>query len=80
MTFTEGIFSNETFEPASLLWQWVLLHMTFESLLPLLVVVTREIHPEDIFGALTREALDAHQGVPKEELIHILLIPVVEVS
>ena len=54
--------------------------MTFESLLLLLVIVTREIHPKDIFGALTRETLDAHQRVPKEELIHMLLLLIVEVS
>ena len=51
----EGI----SFEPAGLLRLWVLLHMTFVSPLLLLVVVTREIHPKDIFRALTRE-IDAH--------------------
>ena len=54
--------------------------MTFVSPLLLLVIVTREIHPKDIFEALTCETLDAHQRVPEEELIHMLLIPVVEVS
>ena len=54
--------------------------MTFVSLLLLFVVVTREIHSEDIFEALTCETMDAHQRVSKEELIHMLLIPVVEVS
>ena len=58
----------------------VLLHMTFVSPLLLLVVVTREIHLKDIFGALTCETLDAHHKVSKEELIHMLLIPVIEVS
>ena len=53
--------SNEAFEPAGLLRLWVLLHMTFVSPLLLLVVVTREIHPEDIFEALTHKTLDAHQ-------------------
>ena len=54
--------------------------MTFVSPLLLLVIVTREIHPKDIFKALTRETLDAHQRVMEEELIHMLLIPIVEVS
>ena len=54
--------------------------MTFVSPLLLLVVVTCEIHPEDIFGALTCETPDAYQRVPEEELIHMLLIPAVEVS
>ena len=71
---------NEAFEPADLLWLWVLLHMTFVSPLSLLVVVTREIHPKDISRALTHETLDAHQRVLKEELIHMLLIPIIEVS
>ena len=53
--------------------------MTFMSPLLLLMVVTREIHPENIFGAFTRETLDAHLRVSKEELIHMLLIPFVEV-
>ena len=71
---------NEAFEPIDLLWLWVLLHLTFVSPLLLLMVVTREIHPEDIFGALTRETLNTHQRVLEEELIHMLLLPVVEVS
>ena len=71
---------NEAFKLTGLLRLWVLLHMTFESLLLLLVVVTREIHPKDIFGAFTRETPYAHQRVPKEELIHMLLLPIVEVS
>ena len=54
--------------------------MTFENLLLLLAGVTREIHPEDIFEALTHETPGAHRKVPEEELIHMLLIPVVEVS
>ena len=54
--------------------------MTFVSPLLLLVVVTREIHPKGISGALTRETLDAHQRVPEDEPIHMLLIPVVKVS
>ena len=54
--------------------------MTSVSPLLLLVVVTHQIHPEDIFRALTCEALDVHQRVPKEVLIHMLLLPVVEVS
>ena len=54
--------------------------MTFVSPLLLLVVVTREIHPEDIFEPLTCEIVDAHQRVSEEELIHMLLIPIVEVS
>ena len=54
--------------------------MTFVSPLLLLVVVTHEIHPKDIFGALTRETLDANQRGPEEELIHMLLLPIVEVS
>ena len=53
--------------------------MTFESLLLLLVVVTCENHSEDIFGALTRETPDAHQRVSEEELIHMLLLSIVEV-
>ena len=54
--------------------------MTFESLLLLLVVIIRKIHPKDIFETLTRETLDAHQRVSEEELIHMLLLLVVEVS
>ena len=54
--------------------------MTYVSPLSLFVVVTREIHPKDIFGALTRETLDAHQRVSEEKLIHMLLILIVEVS
>ena len=54
-------------------------YITFESLLLLLVVVTREIHLEDIFEALTRETLDAHQKVLEEELIHMLLLLVFKV-
>ena len=54
--------------------------MTFVSPLLLLVIVTYEIHPEDIFGALTRETPDAHQRVLEEELIHMLPLPIVEVS
>ena len=54
--------------------------MTFMSPLLLLMVVTCEIHLEDIFGALPYETLDAHQRVLEEELIHMLLILIVEVS
>ena len=54
--------------------------MKFVSPLLLLVVVTHDIHPEDIFEALTRETLDAHLRVSKEELIHMLLLSIVEVS
>ena len=53
-------------------------YMTFVSPLLLLVVVTHEIHPEYIFGSLTRKTLYAHQRVSEEELIHMLLLPVVE--
>ena len=53
--------------------------MTFVSLLLLLVIVTCEIHPEDISRALTRETPDAHLRVLEEELIHMLLLPVIEV-
>ena len=54
--------------------------MTFVSPLLLLVVVTREIHLEDISRALTCETLDARQRVLEENLIHMLLIPVIKVS
>ena len=80
MTFTEEISFERSFRTCRSTWLWVFLYMTFASLFLLLVVVTREIHPEDIFGVLTCETHDAHQRVSKEELIHMLLIPVVEVS
>ena len=69
---------NEAFKLTGLLRLWVLLHMTFESLL--LVVVTHEIHPEDIFEALTLETPGAQRKVPEEELIHMLLLHAVAVS
>ena len=54
--------------------------MTFENLLLLLAGVTREIHPEDIFEALTHETPGAHRKVSEEELIHMLLLHVIAVS
>ena len=72
--------SNEASELAGLPRLWVFLSMTYENLLLLLAGVTHEIHPEDIFEAVTHETSGAYRKVSEEELIHMLLLYAVAVS